>query len=329
MESYQPNWKQQLEQNQKPTWLPSYINSLSHNVMCNINHAAALNGVTLTAMSLSVANQNTLFKDDLIKQLKICVALHQEETPFNNLSMPPEDSIEALIDNAVKMEKFTEDTEGQNTISISQESIVELNYYRNNILHLYIIPSLIAAFLLETNNIEKSELVANINKLYPIVANEYFLKIEVSELIKHIDACIKVLVDNHLISLNEDKLIAVRPANSEYLQLHLLSLISQQTLQRYAIVLHSIESHEQGLSRSALERHSLDVAKNLAKLHDIKSPAFTDKSILSQFVGELKEQALIVIHEEGRFIATPELKELSGKIYRLIDGDILNTIKHA
>lgn len=329
MESYQPNWKQQLEHNHKPTWLPSYINSLSHNVMCNINHAAALNGVTLTAMSLSVANQNTLFKDDLIKQLKICLALHQKNTPFGNLSMPPEDSTEALINNAIKMEKFTEDTDGQNTVSISQDSIVELNYYRNNILHLYIIPSLIAAFLLESDNIEKTDLITNIHKLYPIVANEYFLKIEQTELIKHIDACLDVFSENNLVKLKDNKLTSVKPAHPEYLQLHLLSLVAQQTLQRYAIVLHSIESHEEGLSRSALERHSLEVAKNLATLHDIKSPAFTDKSILSQFVGELKEQALIVIHQEGRFVATLELKELSEKIYRLIDGDILNTIRHA
>jgi len=328
MEAFEPGWRKNHEANMKPNWLPNYINNLSQDVMCNINHAAALNGVTLTAMCLSVANQQTLFKDDLVRQINILIDLHRQNTPFANLSLPPEASTRDLLNNAIKMEKFTEDKE-RHIISIPQESVVELSYYRNNIIHLYIIPSLIAAILLESSHVKKSALMAQIKSLYPLVANEYFLSVEPQALEEHFEACLNVIIENKLAQQQEDSLTAVDHSDNHYLQLHLLSLIAQQTLQRYAIVLNSIERAEKGLTRSAIERDSLEVAKNLAKLHDIRSPAFTDKSILSQFVGELKDQQMIVILEEGRFVATTELKTLATQIYKLIDGDILNTIRHA
>ncbi|MER2493864.1 glycerol-3-phosphate 1-O-acyltransferase PlsB [Catenovulum sediminis] len=329
--AYQPEWKKDGDPYfpPKPTWLPGYINHVSQHIMCNINHAAALNGVTMIAMVLSVADQHTLFRDDLEKILNLLTRLHAQKSPFPNMTLPPENTAAELINNALKMEKFEFEDKAPATVSIADNSVVELTYYRNNIIHLYVIPSVIAAILVEHKSIVKSHLVKIVEKITPIMANEYFFSIEPEVLQQHLEHCIQTFVEQKIVSIENEKITTVEHSETPYLQLYLLSLIGQETLQRYAAVLNTLDAHPQGLSRSELERSAQEVAKYLAKLHDIKGPEFSDKSILSQFVGQLKEQELIVIKEEGRFIGTPELTELSQTVYALIDGEILNTIRHS
>ncbi|EWH08688.1 glycerol-3-phosphate acyltransferase [Catenovulum agarivorans DS-2] len=331
MTEYQPDWKKDCDPYYppKPAWLNGYITDLSDKIMRNINHAAALNGVTLTAMTLALANKHTLFRDDLESQLKLLIDLHQSQSPFDNMTLPPETDTTQLVEHALKMEKFVEEKGEQTTISIAEEQVVEMSYYRNNIIHLYVIPSIIAALLLENNSVDKQRIHTVLQLVAPILGNEYFFEIEQEALDLHIDHCLQTMQNYGLVEVNQQTICAVDHAQPPYLQLHLLSSIAQETLQRYAIVLQTIETHPNGLSRSELERTAQEAAKYLAKMHDIKGPEFTDKSILTQFVGELKSRELIVIKEEGRFIGAPALAELSSIIYDLIDGDVFNTIRHA
>lgn len=326
-----PEWKQSIDPfyPPKPAWLPNYISNLSQKVMSNINHAAALNCVNLTAMVLSVANKHVLFRDELAKQLALCIQLHSDNSPFKDASTPPESDVETLIDNAIKMDKFDVDTSGVETIALPDESAVELSYYRNNIIHMYMIPSLVAAILLEDKHTQLEALKTKLTQIYPLLANEYFIEIDNEQFEQHLKHVLATFQQHKLINVEGENISAVDHADKSYLQLHLLSLLAQETLQRYAIVLHLVDDNSQdGLVRSDLERRALEIAKNLAKLHDIKAPEFVDKSILSQFVGELRDNDLIVIKAEGRFIGTPELHVRSSIIYSLIDGDVLSTIRH-
>ena len=331
MTDYQADWKKDCDPYYppKPAWLNGYITKLSEQIMCHINHAAALNGVTLSAMTLALASNNTLFRDDLESQLSLLVDLHRENSLFDNMSLPPETQVKDLVDNALKMEKFVEDKGEQTTISIADDQVVEMSYYRNNIIHLYVIPSIIAAILLEKINVERAHIHKVVQLVAPILGNEYFFNIHPSKLTQHIDHCINTMQQHKLVEVAGDNIVAVDHSHPPYLQLHLLSLIAQETLQRYAIVLQTLEAHPNGLSRSELERTAQEAAKYLAKMHDIKGPEFTDKSILTLFVGELKDREMIVIKEEGRFIAAPQLAELADVIFDLLDGDVFNTIRHA
>ncbi|WP_440905986.1 glycerol-3-phosphate 1-O-acyltransferase PlsB [Catenovulum sp. SX2] len=331
MTEYQADWKKDCDPYYppKPAWLNGYITNLSEKIMRNINHAAALNGVTLTAMTLALANKQTLFRDDLESQLALLIDLHKNDSPFNNMTLPPEDNVVELVNNALKMEKFVEEKGEQTTVSIAAEQVVEMSYYRNNIIHLYVIPSIIAAILLENATVDKQKIYQVVQQISPILGNEYFFSVDETALNQHIDHCLQTMQNYLVIELQGEKVSAVDHAQPPYLQLHLLSLIAQETLQRYAIVLQTLEAHPNGLSRSELERTAQEAAKYLAKMHDIKGPEFTDKSILTQFVGELKDRELIVIKEEGRFIASPALAQLAEVIFDLIDGDVFNTIRHA
>ncbi|WP_017443748.1 glycerol-3-phosphate 1-O-acyltransferase PlsB [Gayadomonas joobiniege] len=326
-----PDWKKEIHPYSppKPSWLPNFINQVSHNVMCNINQAAALNGVTMTAMALTVANKNTLFRQDLEQFLSLLTDLQTDNAIFTNLSLPPEANPTELLENALKMEKFTLDTDSPDIIRLPQESTVEMTYYRNNIIHLYMIPSVIAAVLIEQQAVDKKYLLKLIEQTAPLLANEYFFSYQPAQLISYVEQNLVAMKSHGLIEIDGENIIAVDHAKAPYMQLHLLSLLVQETLQRYAAVLLTLERSSDGLSRSELERTGQATARYLAKMHDIKGPEFTDKSILSQFVGLLREKELIVIKTEGRYVPTLELKDLAANIYSLIDGDIFHTIKKA
>ncbi|NTS76530.1 glycerol-3-phosphate 1-O-acyltransferase PlsB [Catenovulum sp. SM1970] len=324
-----PEWREDIHPTipQKPTWFPNFVNDISQQIMCNINSASALNSVTLTSMSLLAAPNHSLFRDDLESQLSLCVDLLREAAPFSNLTLPPTDNSAKLLAEAIAMDKFqVEENQGHNDIiSLSDDNAVLLTYYRNNIIHLYILPSLVASCLLNQNKVTKADLNQQIARLLPLMSTEYFLQISDEQLQTHLTHVLNKLAQHKLVKLDGDNIYPVAHAKEPYLQLHLLSLYVQETLQRYAIVLATVE---QGLGRIELERQALTHAKQLAQMHSIKGPEFVDKSILSQFVMQLREAGILVTDKDSNLMPGEDFIPLRDTIYELIDGDVLHTIKH-
>lgn len=310
----------------KPTWFPKFVDTLANKVMVGINDAAALNSVTLTGMVLAVADHHTLFRDELEKQLTLCVDLHKAHSPFSNISLPPEQTSGELLDTALGMKKFTVESGKIDLIGLEDDKAIEVTYYRNNILHLYMVPSLVAAILME-KSVTKTALIAELNTLLPIVCTEYFIELSAEQLSEHVDHILDSLNAHELANCQDETWTGVTHADDHYLQLHLLSLYAQETLQRYGIVLAVVEQNEP-LSRIDLERESLERAKKLAKLHGIKGPEFVDKAIISQFVQTLKQQGFVQMDDEGRYISSETMPHLKTLLFNLIDGDVLNTLKH-
>ena len=324
-----PEWRDDQHPTipQKPTWFPNFVAQLCQQVMCNINDAAALNGVNLSSLVLLAAPKHSLFKDDLIEQLDLCINLLADNAPFENLTLPPTINASLLLDDAIGMEKFNVESGKTDIISLDDNSAVLQTYYRNNILHLYLLPSFVAACLISKPSNSLDNIKHQLSLLLPILSTEYYLNINEQALDTHLNHIYQTLTAKRLIKIEGDKVQAVDHSDDQYQQLHLLSTYIQETIQRYAIVLASI-ANKSPLSRADLEKDALAHAKQLAKLHGIKGPEFVDKSILSQFILQLREASLLETDEQGLLNGTNAIEELTQSIFELIDGDVLHTIKH-
>ncbi|WP_111978940.1 glycerol-3-phosphate 1-O-acyltransferase PlsB [Algibacillus agarilyticus] len=324
-----PTWRDNIHPTtmQKPTWFPSFVNEMSQQVMSHINQAAALNGVNLTALSLLAAPKHSLFRDDLETQLKLCIALVEKDAPFPQLTLPPDTHQKVLLDHAIGMEKYKVEKGKTDIISLSDDEAILQTYYRNNILHVYLLPSLAAACLISHNECTRDMILAQWKIILGVMAGEYFLRFSDDELRLHLEHIITTLLNHKLLTQEGDKLTAIKHTEAKYQQLHLLSVYAQETLQRYAIVIAAFEG-KKAITRIDLERSALDHAKQLARLHDIKGPEFVDKSILSQFVLKLRELDYLESNDEGLLLSTAHLDALQDIVYALIEGDVLNTIRH-
>jgi glycerol-3-phosphate O-acyltransferase len=323
LNEHQSDWQKSIHPTdvQKPTWLNSQVADLANEIMKNINSAAALNAVNLMATILLSNSQFALSKQKLLSQLEFYLAL-QRDAKYNEQVTQPTDSAAQLLEHALKLNKFDvlHDELGD-IIAIKEQERTLFNYYRNNIIHLFSVPSVIAQQLVNCRSITLSECETQLTHLYPFFAKEWFLTPLRPGYITDI---LYSFANNNLIEF--DGTTAVTHSDSHaFAQLEMLGKVSHLTLQRYAITVNLIDSN-QGITRTNLESENDVLANRLGTLHGIKSPEFFDKKVLVSFVSSLKEHGFITISEQQCIEPTAQLSELKTHLHALLPASIWQSI---
>src|SRR5690606_42092030 len=63
-----PEWKDHIGQEERPEWMAPTVTRLAELLMTRINAAAAVNGLTLSALALLAAERHALTRDELQAQ---------------------------------------------------------------------------------------------------------------------------------------------------------------------------------------------------------------------------------------------------------------------
>jgi len=328
----QPDWRESIHPTdvQKPQWLGPQVANLADKVMVNINSAAALNAVNLLAMILLVNDKHALSKPKLIAQLEFYLHL-QRSAGYSEKVTTPDESAEQLLEHALKLNKFDviSDEFGE-IIAINDKEKTLFNYYRNNVLHLFAVPSLLALHLFKAHQTTMADCQALIARFYPLFAKEWFLH-ELDE--NYITRVLASFVDQDLIEIDGDN-IKITNSNDCLAKLEMLGRALSLTLQRYAIVVGFIQTSS-GIEREELEHESQVLAERLGTLHGIKTPEFFDKKVLIGFISSLREQKLITETEQG-LTGSNELCEvylylkalLPARVWQSIDDIVQSQAQH-
>jgi glycerol-3-phosphate O-acyltransferase len=321
----QPNWRDSISDDDsiKPQWLGGQVSDLAQMIMININNAAALNSINLLALILLNSDKHALSKPEVITQLKLYLNL-QSGAPYTDRVTQPDEDAQALLDHALKLNKLDllQDSFGD-IIAIKDKEKVLLNYYRNNVIHLFCVPSLLARFILQQQKTDIKSCKALVEKLYPLFAAEWFLKPLADD---YIETILNNLHEQGLIQVIADDISIITDSSSAYFQLDLLSRIIDCTLQRYAVVLGLIPKNS-GVSRAQLETNSQNLAQRLSLLHGIKTPEFFDKKVLSSFILGLKENELLEVDHNNDFQSSAKLIALYDAVTHLLSPNVLQSIE--
>lgn len=291
LDSRVDNWRDSIDdvEMQKPSWLTPTVNHIANNVMVNINNSAALTSITLSALVLLGVERRVTTKDALEKQLELHLQLIRK-APFMPDVTVPDASGQELLAQAIALGKLNVSSdELGDIVSLDVTSAVTMTYYRNNILHLFAIPSLIAAVFVYQGPKSRAELDRVIAQLYSLIQAEFFLGFEHDSLNSYIDSALTALTDLGLIKLATDKYSVVAENKT---QLVIMAQHIQETLERYAIVLKIIE-RKPAIERAALSQESHALAKRLSQIHGINAAEFFDKQVLTTFITGLKEQGYL------------------------------------
>ncbi|MCG7532466.1 glycerol-3-phosphate 1-O-acyltransferase PlsB [Psychrobium sp. MM17-31] len=306
---------------QKPSWLTPTVNDIANRVMTNINNCAAVTSITLTALAVLGVERRAIAKNNLVSQLDWYLDLLRS-VPYTDGVTVPEVSGAELLEQAIELDKFTvTNDELGDVISLSASGAVTMTYYRNNILHLFALPSLVAAGLVYKNFTTKAQLQDLVHSLYPLIQNELFLGFEQSDLNDYVDAIVDNLKQAGLIELN-DQQISVN--SNTKTQLIIMAQHIQETLQRYAIVL-KIMQKKPTIERSALSHDSHVLAQRLSNIHGINAPEFFDKNVLSTFITGLKELDYFTGEQDEH--NSEEVALLVDTVTGLLRPTVLATIK--
>lgn len=316
------------EEPERPNWLTPTVNRLAETVMRGINDAAAANSVNLTALAILSSEHHALTREELLSQLKVYQGL-LAEVPYTQEVNVPTASPEQLWEQARRTDKFTisDDAMGQ-VVSLENANAIAMTYYRNNILHLMIVPGIVATIIVARKRQSLAQLVDQVKSIYPMLQAELFLSHEVDELPLWIEAITEELQRQGLISVDGDSYQMVPRESAQWLQLQLLARSASETLQRYSIVLELLQQ-AQPIQRAQLEQYSITLAERLSAIHGISAPEFYDKKVMSTFIASLKAQELLQVNDDGQQIAAPAIGELSDGIDGLIDPPVLQTIRQS
>ena len=116
-------------------------------------------------------------------------------------------SAEALLDHAMGMNKFeTEQDSIGEIIILPREQAVLMTYYRNNIHHMLVMPSLIAAIVQQHREISEAERCARSAPVYPMLKSELFLRWDSAELPALLNALCAEMARQGLITVQEGQL---------------------------------------------------------------------------------------------------------------------------
>lgn len=320
-----PDWKQDLHpmEVQKPQWLNPTVAVLADTLMQRINHAAALNSINLIALCLLATEKHTLTRRELEQQLDFYLQL-QRTVPYSEQMTLPEESAAQLIDHAIQLQKVQQqrDSFGE-LLSLSEENAVLLSYYRNNVLHAYILPAIVASAILHQREISQQRLHSIVQQLFPLLQQELFLSI--SDVNAYCDAILQYLADTGLAELVDQHYRAPAQNSTGYFMLSMLAHNAEHTLQRYAMVLQLIES-QGAQSRAALEKHSHELAQRLLSLHGITAPEYYDKQLFATLVNALKDSGYTLTDERSQVVATARLPLLNTTVGLLLRNDVLQSI---
>lgn len=305
---------------QKPTWLTPTVNGIANNIMVNINNAAAVSAITLSALVLLGVERRVITKDALIAQLDLYLALLRQ-APYHRGVTVPSISGHELYERAVELEKFTvsADELGE-VVSLDVSGAVTMTYYRNNILHLFALPSLVAAAIVHHNCQTRTEINQVIKQLFPLIKNELFIGYDQASLVGYVDHILMSMVTLGVITQVGD---CYAVATDKKPQMMIMAHHIQETLERYAIVLKIMQKKPQ-IARDELSHDSHVLAKRLSNIHGINAPEFFDKAVLSTFISGLREQGYINDSEQGH---DETIGELVGTVSGLLRPTVLATIK--
>ena len=322
-----PHWKDSIDpiDPQKPTWLTPTVNGLAEKVMENINKSAALNAVALVALILQANKNKALSKAELETQLDFFLNL-QRQAPFSKQLTIPEETGEALLTHVISLNKVTttEDSFGS-LVSLSETANLEMRYYRNNILHTYVVPALVCRLLDKHSKINQDELVTKVQSLTALLKADLYLYQETKHVGQQTLEILHALQNMGIAKQSEENFWSLTDDTKLLSQVHAMAECIDESLQRLAIIT-SLITRLAPLSKRDLETKVVAIAKRLSVLNNINAPEFIDKRAQSTLIATIREQGYIEVNDEGLLVTSESMVNIKASIVNLVDIEVLQSI---
>ncbi|MFN4093847.1 MAG: glycerol-3-phosphate 1-O-acyltransferase PlsB [Acinetobacter johnsonii] len=313
-----------------PQEVSDAVNSSAHAILENINRAAVVNPVSLLSLVLLATEKHTLDEEICIKQLdtyrKLLTTLPYDE----RLLVTPLSGKEIIAYGLkLKLIKRVNHVLGD-IIAIADNQAVLLTYFRNNILHAFVLPSLVAALVEHNGTIGRGDLINVIRTLYPFLKAELFLKWEDAELKDQICAYVDGLIQAKLISEDaEGHLISPAPNSEDHNQLVVLAAPVMQSLERYYMTLALITQRGSGnISARQVEELSHLVGQRLSVLYEFNSPEFFDKALFQSFIKVLTQQGYISTNSDNAIVFDENFQNVAQYANLVLDDVTLQMLQH-
>ena len=313
IERHAPGWNRESSgSDERPAWIAPLVAELANEIMVRINAAACVTPINLTGLVLLAMPRHSMGTSDLVRQLELYASLLRQ-APYSPRVWVTSMDGASMVKYAESLQLIRRRAHDLGEIvQMTDESAVLASYFRNNALHLLLMPSLLACAFLNNATIARADLQRLAGRVYPYVAEEYFLHWSDAELAAVVDELLDDLLNHGLLDANEDRSVWRRPAaeTPEAVQLSVLARASVQIIERYYLALSLLLKAGSGhLSQDSLERQCQAMAERMSLLYELHSPEFFERSQFGVFVGQLRARKVVSANAEGKLVYEPAVLE--------------------
>ncbi|MEN6669722.1 glycerol-3-phosphate 1-O-acyltransferase PlsB [Psychrobacter sp. B38] len=320
------------------------VDNIGVKVMQHINKAAVVTPVSLLSLVLLSAPKAALDENSCREQIALYQGLAQQ-LAYSDDTVITDMTPQQIIDYGIKL-KLIERTPHilGDIIQIAGKQAALLSYFRNNILHVFILLSFLAALVARNGRMERSRLNSITEQLYPFLQSELFLYYPAHGLTDTLNKKVDSLLSHGLIVELGDGKLSVPESNSKcYQQLQVLATPVGQSLERYFMTLALLAQQGSG---NLTENEVVDLChllgQRLSVLYADDIPDFFDRALFTSFLSALirldylqkdEETGVLTfdhrindIAHHAKYVLTPDMMQILHQVASLDESEITHAI---
>ena len=320
------------------------VDNIGVKVMQHINKAAVVTPVSLLSLVLLSAPKAALDENICREQIALYQGLAQQLV-YSEDTVITDMTPQQIIDYGIKL-KLIERTPHilGDIIQVAGKQAALLSYFRNNILHVFILLSFLSALVARNGRIKRSRLDSIAEQLYPFLQSELFLYYPAHGLADTLNKKVDNLLSHGLIVDLGDNTLSVPESNSKhYQQLQVLATPVGQSLERYFMTLALLAQQGSG---NLTENEVVDLChllgQRLSVLYADDIPDFFDRALFTSFISALTRLDYLQKDDEtgiltfdhrindiayhAKYVLTPDMMQILQQVASLDEEEITHAI---
>ncbi|CAA0122130.1 Glycerol-3-phosphate acyltransferase [BD1-7 clade bacterium] len=304
-----------------------WVSGLSTGILEQINRHASLSPLHYTAIAMLGSERNALLAQQLQTQIGLLAELAHMPDYCDTLNYD-EMSNQNPIEHALSLGLIRRnDRSSADIFYLDQSGEVSATFLRNNALHVFVMPSLIANILVTTGKVSRRRLRDVCLRLYPYVKADLFLPWPIEALDQVIAKVLDILESHELIDAGS---LFIQPLGQEteaFDHLLVLAGAAKAHFQRFHITSQIIlDAPSATYSLKSLEERCVQAAQQLSILHEVHAPDFFDKNLFRAFISNLISESIVELDDAGNIAHSDALTQANDKAKYVLGADVRRSI---
>jgi glycerol-3-phosphate O-acyltransferase len=328
LESHNPGWKKQDHGTDfRPEWVKPVVNNLALEVATQINKAATLNPINMVSLALLATPKQAMDEKTLAQTLNLYGDL-VNSMPYSAYTTLPDGDGQDWIKYAEGMEAIERINHPLgDIISVDETQAVMLTYYRNNVIHVFSIPSMLACLFVNNVKMKRDEVIRFAKTIYPYLKAELFLHWQGHEIESVVQQWIDLFIQKEYLTEDGEYLVRPELSSNNFIILSVLSEQVIQILERYYIAIALLQRSGSGtLNKDSIVKNCSLMAQRISILHGLNAPEFFDKSLFRNLIDELLEREVLTLDAEGNILFAQKIENIANDAKVLLDAELRRSI---
>ena len=327
---HQPQWREQRpEAQERAAWISRTVDELALQIMTNINSAACVMPINLIALALLPTPKQSMIEADLQRQLELYASLLRQAPYSPRVHVTSQDGA-SMVRYGERMGVLVRRSHALgDVLQMTEENSVLMTYFRNNVVHLFALPSLIACCFLNNRALRIEDIQRLAWRIYPYVRDELFLRWQEDEVPQVVLELLEDFANHGLLESVDGGAQWRRPptGSAQAVQLSGLANITVPILERYYLAISILlKAGSSRISQDVLETQCQLMAQRMSLLYQLHSPEFFDKSLFKNFIDLLRSRNVLGVNPDGKLTFTEMLPAVADDAQLVLHEQIRNSV---